>query len=119
MIMTKKILYISYIIYIIVSFGFILFTDSLFDQVGIQNTIDFLKYWSAFGLFLFLIEIVSENVFLKKRQNEIKRLKKENETLKAKIYDIEEKDREIDSSINAFEKSLKSKERTPDQKKKF
>lgn len=106
----KIFLYILYLLFIGLSIAFILYTDRLFDELGIQKTLRFLKNWAVFGLALFLISILVENLSLRNRRKEISRLKKENEALKAKIYDLEEKDRKVDQSIKAFEGSLKPKD---------
>lgn len=106
---SKIFLYVIYLLFIGLSFVFIFFTNRMFDEWGIQKTLNFLKYWAMFGLGLFLLEILVENIALGRRKNKISRLEKENESLKAKIYDLEEKDRAVDQSIKAFEGSLKPK----------
>lgn len=86
-----------------------LYTDKLFDELGIQRTLNFFKNWAIFGLVLFLLELLVGSLSLHNRRKDINRLEKEIEALKAKIYDMEEKDRAVDQSIKAFEGSLKPK----------
>lgn len=105
----KAFLYIIYLLFIGISLLFIFFTDAIFDQVGIQKTLDFLQYWAIFGLVLFLFEIIYSNMSLQNRKSENNRLRKENESLKARIYDIEARDREVDESMKSFGNSLKTK----------
>lgn len=105
----KTFFYLIYFLFIGISLVFIFFTDAIFEQIGIQKTLNFLKYWALFGLALFLVEILNSNLALKSKRKEISRLKKDNESLKARIYDIEEKDREVDQSLKSFGDSLKSK----------
>lgn len=105
----KAFLYIIYLLFIGLSLVFIFFTDSIFDQFGIQKTLNFLQYWAIFGIVLFLFEIIYSNMSLQSRRSENNRLKKENESLKARIYDIEAKDREVDESMKSFGNSLKTK----------
>lgn len=105
----KAIFYLIYSLFIGISLIFIFFTDAIFEQMGIQSTLNFLRYWAIFGLVLFAIEILNSNLALKSKRKQIGRLQKDNESLKAKIYDIEERDREVDKSLKSFGNSLKSK----------
>lgn len=105
----KAFLYIIYLLFIGLSLVFIFFTDSIFDQFGIQKTLNFLQYWAIFGIVLFLFEIIYSNMSLRNKRSENNRLRKENESLKARIYDIEAKDREVDESMKSFGNSLKTK----------
>lgn len=105
---SKSLLFIIYLLFIGISLIFIFFTDAIFDQIGIQKTLDFLKYWAVFGLILFLFQILISNFSLQNRRKEIDKLQKENNSLKAKIYDIENRDRDLDKSLKSFGNSLKS-----------
>lgn len=102
-------LYVVYLLFISLSFAFILFTDELFDEFGIQKTLNFLRGWSIFGLCLFLFSILAGNYMLRRSRKISEKLEKENEHLKAKIYDMEEKNREVDNSLKSFENSLNPK----------
>ncbi len=105
----KALFYLVYFLFIGISLVFVFFTDAIFEQIGIQKTLNFLRYWAIFGLALFLLEILNSRLALKRKRKEIARLQKDNDSLKAKIYDMEEKDREVDQSLKSFGNSLKSK----------
>lgn len=105
----KAFLYVLYLLFIGISLVFIFFTEKIFDQVGIQKTLHFLQYWAIFGLALFLFEIIYSNMSLQNRKRENNKLRKENESLKATIYDLEAKDREVDQSMKSFGDSLKTR----------
>lgn len=105
----KAFFYLIYFLFIGISLVFIFFTDAIFEQMGIQRTLNFLKYWAIFGIILFLVEILSSNLALKRKRKEIAKVQNDNASLKAKIYDMEEKEREVDQSLKSFGNSLKSK----------
>lgn len=112
----KSLLFIIYLLFIGISLIFIFFTDAIFDQIGIQKTLNFLKYWAIFGLILFFLEILISNFALKRRRKEIDKLQKENNSLKAKIYDMENSERDVDKSLKSFGNSLKPKPDTNSNK---
>lgn len=105
----KTVFYVICLLYIGASFIFIFFHDKIFDLFD-RRTLNFLKIWMIAGLVIFLLEIIWENLALSSRRREANRLKKEIETLKAKIYDMEEKERGNDKALKSFESSLKPKE---------
>lgn len=105
----KTFFYIICLLYIAASFVFIFFHERIFDLFD-RSTLDFLKIWAVAGLVIFLLEIVWGNVTLSNRKREANKLKKDIESLKAKIYDMEEKERGNEKALKAFENSLKPKQ---------
>ena len=105
----KAFFYLIYFLFIGISLVFVFFTDAIFNQMGIQKTLNFLRYWAVFGLALFLIEILNSNLALKRKRKEIARLNNDNASLKAKIYDMDEREKEVDQSLKSFGSTLKSK----------
>ncbi len=105
----KAFFYLVYFLFIGISLVFVFFTEAIFNQMGIQKTLNFLRYWAVFGLALFLIEILNSNLALKRKRKEIARLNNDNASLKAKIYDMDEREKEVDQSLKSFGSTLKSK----------
>ena len=105
----KTFFYVICLLYIGASFVFIFFHDQIFDLFD-RSVLSFLKIWMVVGLALFLLEILWENLTLSSRKREANKLKKDIESLKAKIYDMEEKEREHDKALKSFENSLKPKQ---------
>ncbi len=105
----KTFFYVICLLYIATSFVFIFFHDRIFDLFD-RSTLNFLKIWAVVGLVIFLLEIIWESLTLSNRRREANKLRKEIESLKAKIYDMEEKEREDEKAMKSFESSLKPKQ---------
>lgn len=105
----KTFFYVICLLYIATSFVFIFFHERVFDLFD-RSTLNFLKIWAVAGLVIFLLEIIWGSLTLGNRKREANKLKKDIESLKAKIYDMEEKDRENEKALKAFENSLKPKQ---------
>src|SRR5690606_25023029 len=103
----KAFFYLVYFLFIGISLVFVFFIEAIFNQMGIQKTLNFLRYWAVFGLALFLIEILNSNLALKRKRKEIARLNNDNASLKAKIYDMDEREKEVEQSLKSFGSTLK------------
>ena len=105
----KTFFYIISLLYIATSFVFVFLHERILDLFD-QRVLNFLKIWIVVGLAFFLMEIIWEKLSLNSRRREANRLQKEIASLKAKMYDMEEKERENEKALKSFESSLKSKE---------
>lgn len=105
----KTFFYVFCLLYIATSVAFAFFHESIFDLFD-RSTLNFLKIWAVCGLAIFLVEIFWGSLTLNSRKREANKLRKDIESLKAKIYDLEEKEREHEKALKSFENSLKPKQ---------
>jgi cell division protein FtsB len=86
----RLILYLAFAVYQIFSFIFTIMVDGHLDLLGLLRFIPWFKYMAFIGVVLFLVDFVwylMDHRATKKRGEELER---ENNVLKAKIYDYQE-----------------------------
>jgi hypothetical protein len=111
----KKVFYPLYFVFLAVQVFMLIYVTYYPDQMfgfylrNINRIIGMLQSYLIFGFLVLVIEWVSENLHIKILKNKIKDLENENNALKARYYDEEEKKKQIDSSLQAFGESLERK----------
>lgn len=113
----KNIKLIFYVLYGLMVLGtlYIAFDlDNLFARYGRLTFIDFLQGWIIATVIFMLAVVAVEQWHAGTLRNQIKKLEKEKEQLKSKLYDLESEFKENETKINKFQSSLKS---TPSSEK--
>ena len=95
------ILLIFHLIVVILSLNF---TQSLADSI-VRNPLAF-RFLALFGLIVFLITFAFVWFDRRAARRKIEKLEAEKNTIKAEVFDMRKREREIDQEIDSFEKSL-------------
>ena len=111
----KLILYILIAIYLAITVLLVINQDMVLDRfnIGIIQTINYLTTWLAFGMVLFLLEVIVENIHITRLKRKLSRIEKDNLNLKAKLFDQEEEKKEFDRNIQSFEDSIQERPAEP------
>lgn len=94
----KLIFYLIFGIFHLFTFLSTLYLDTQSENLGflfkIQKYIPLMKYWALLGLVLIIIDMVMASFSQRTHQKDLEALEKENNTLKAKMFDLQEARRE-------------------------
>ena len=92
-------LYFGFVLYQIGAFIFTVMVDGHLDLLGLLRFIPWFKYISFLGVILIVVDVVW--YFIDKRTNKRRQadLEKENNVLKAKIYDFQEAAKTTSSKV--------------------
>ena len=104
----RKLLFYSLLIYLFIVFLGALYIDSrsAFELIDAVKFIPAMKYVSFFGILLFLIFYVVVTRDTRVMGKEIDKLKDEHTGLKAKLFDLQEDSRQIQSAPSSSESTL-------------
>ncbi len=106
----KNIKLIFYVLYGLMVLGtlYIAFDlEGLFSRYGRLTFIDFLQGWIIATIVFMIAVVVVEQWQAANFRSQIKKLEKEKEQLKSKLYDLEAEFKENETKINQFQSSLK------------
>ncbi len=112
-------------VYVLLTIIFLLNDDSLFNNFNLLKLIDYLQAWIIVGLVLLVGVIVAGSLYIRNLKKENRQLEKDYNAVKARLYDIEEErkteitrrqteEEETERKLNAFNQSLKDKNRAGD-----
>jgi len=109
----KLIVSILFYIFIAVTAILILNLNTYIDRVfpSATDTVQFLNYvriWAIVGFVIIVTQWVIDHIYIQKQKNRISRLEKENLSLKAQMFDQEEKYKKKDRGTN--QKLIEEKE---------
>jgi hypothetical protein len=94
----RLVLYLIFAVYQVIAFIFTIMVDGHIDLLGLLRFIPWFKYMSFFGVALILTDFVwywLDHRATKKKEDELQR---ENNVLKAKVYDYQEATKNADPS---------------------
>lgn len=103
----KIVIYTIFFLFLVASVLFALFTERMFDQFGMLKFLRFLEIWAWVGMGLFVLEWIVENLHVKRLKGKNSKLEREKETLKVRLFDLEEEKR--GKSLKNVDDSLKKK----------
>lgn len=95
----RILLYLTFIVYHVVSFIFTILVDGHLDLLALLKYIPLFKYFSCLGLILIIVDFIwfwSDHRANEQRQEE---LQKENTELKAKIHDSQESEKKGSAKV--------------------
>ena len=94
----KLIFYLIFGLFHLLTFLSTLYLDTQSENLGflfkIQKYIPMMKYWALLGLVLIIIDMVMASISQRTHNKSLEVLQKENNTLKAKMFDLQEAGRE-------------------------
>ena len=104
----KLIFYLIFGLFHLLTFLATLYLDTQSENLGflfkIQKYIPLMKYWALVGLVLIIIDMVIASFSQRTHQRGLEALEKENNTLKAKMFDLQEAGRETKGPETLVEK---------------
>ncbi len=86
------------------------------DWTWVVNNTQTVLWITIIGFVLFLTFFLMGLADRSYSQKKIARLEAEKDKIKAKVYDMQRRNEEIDDSIKSFEKSVEKKDKDKDQK---
>ena len=86
----RLLLYLAFALYQVISFVFTILVDGHLDLLGLLKFIPWFKYITFLGVTFILIDFVWFWVDQRTEKQRLAELEKENNVLKAKIYDFQE-----------------------------
>lgn len=110
-------------IYVVLTIAFMLNDESLFNRFNLLNLINYLQVWIIVGLVLLIGVIMSGTLYIRSLIARNKKLEKEFNAVKARLYDIEEErktgiarskaeEEETEQKLEAFNQSLKNQDKS-------
>jgi len=92
-------LYLGFAVYQIAAFIFTIMVDGHLDLLGLLKYIPWFKYLTFLGLILFIADVVYVLIDRRANRKQQQDLEKENNVLKAKIYDFQEAAKSTSSKV--------------------
>lgn len=113
-------------LYIVLTVIFLLNDESLLNRFNLLKLIDYLQIWIVVGLVLLAAVMIVGSLYIRSLNSRYKKLEKEYTEVKARLYDIEEErkaeiaqrraeEEETEQKLQAFNTSLKAKEKGEDK----
>jgi hypothetical protein len=90
----RRIFFAIFGLYHLLIFFFVIYVESrkdLGDLLSLYNQLKLFKYGALLGVVLFLIDVIWNFIEQRSNKREHETLRLENNTLKAKVYDIQQK----------------------------
>lgn len=109
-------------IYVVLTIIFLLNFDSLFSDFNILKKINYLQGWIVASVVLLSALIIAGGLYMRSLKSRYKKLEKEHDTVKGRVYEIEEErkaeiarqkaeEEETERKLEAFNSSLKGRNR--------
>lgn len=109
-------------IYIVLTIIFLLNNESLLNRFNLLNLIDYLQAWIIAGLVLLAAVIIVGSLYIRSLNSRYKKLEKEHNTVKGRVYEIEQErkaeierqraeEEETEQKLEAFNRSIRDKDR--------
>lgn len=109
-------------IYIVLTIIFLLNNESLLNRFNLLNLIDYLQAWIIAGLVLLAAVIIVGSLYIRSLNSRYTKLEKEHNTVKGRVYEIEQErkaeierqraeEEETEQKLEAFNRSIRDKDR--------
>ena len=109
-------------IYIVLTIVFLLNNESMFNNFNLLKLIDYLQAWIIVGLVLLAGVIIVGSLYIRSLNSRYNKLEKEHNTVKGRVYDIEQErkaeieqrraeEEETEQKLEAFNRSIKDRDR--------
>lgn len=108
-------------IYIVLTIIFLLNNESLLNRFNLLNLIDYLQAWIIAGLVLLAAVIIVGSLYIRSLNSRYTKLEKEHNTVKGRVYEIEQErkaeierqraeEEETEQKLEAFNRSIRDKD---------
>lgn len=111
----KTVFYSIYFLYLIVTFILVPLDPNKILSFLVNN-MEIIPYWIGFGVLMYIAIWVIENIHIRMLKTKNHALEKERDALKIKMYDMEAKYEEVESSMKSFNQSLPKKNQSEEDK---